>query len=185
MIPTVIKILSILTVIGELVVTIVFILSILKILGKNVFNVQSRAKWGILLAFSAALISTLGSLFFSEVAHYKPCELCWFQRIFMYPQVFILAIAWWKHEYKIYRHAVPLSIIGGSIALYHSIEQYIGISKTQFCSLQNSASCLTRYVFDFGFVTIPIMALTGFLLILTGTLLWKKLNDQSVANSAS
>src|SRR3989344_6570372 len=77
-------------------------------------------KHGLLLAFIAALISVGGSLFYSQIAGFTPCELCWFQRIFMYPLVFLLGLALLKKNSHIIDYALSLSIVGGIISLYHN-----------------------------------------------------------------
>lgn len=79
--------------------------------------------WGI------SLIATLGSLYFSEILKFIPCDLCWFQRIFMYPQVVLLGLAAIRKEYGIARYSLALSIIGGAISLYHYALQKFRFSK--------------------------------------------------------
>ncbi|GJM71062.1 hypothetical protein HMSSN036_32780 [Paenibacillus macerans] len=79
--------------------------------------------YGIYLAWLVALVATAGSLYLSEVLHYEPCRLCWFQRIFMYPQVILLGIAAYRNDRSIIPYVLPLSIIGGTISLYHYGEQ--------------------------------------------------------------
>ncbi len=116
------------------------------------------------IAFAAALISTLGSLYFSEVLKYVPCELCWYQRIFMYPQVIIIAIAAAKKDYSNSLYTFVLSVIGGLIAFYHYLVQ-----KVTFIG-ENSISCgivpcNSAYINWLGFITIPFLALIGFTII--------------------
>lgn len=115
-------------------------------------------------SFLVALIATLGSLFYSEIAGYEPCKLCWFQRIFMYPQVVLLGIALWKKDPGVTRYLLALSIIGGAIAGYHYLLQ-IGVAPELPCSAVGySVSCSQRFVLQFGYITIPLMAFTAFLL---------------------
>src|SRR5207342_697395 len=71
------------------------------------------------LAFVVALIATLGSLYLSEVAHFVPCRLCWYQRIAMYPLPIILAVGWWKRDSGVRRYALPLAVVGACISVYH------------------------------------------------------------------
>jgi len=120
---------------------------------------------GIVFAFITALTATLGSLFYSEVAGYVPCELCWYQRIFMYPQVILLGLAWLRKEINIIKYSLSLASVGLVFALYHS---YIatGAATTTFCSVTGGVSCLQRYVYVYNYITIPIMALTAFVLII-------------------
>src|SRR3990167_11058634 len=76
------------------------------------------------LALLQATLATTGSLIFSEVLKYPPCVLCWYQRIFMYPLVVILAVGIWKKDKNLPYFVLPLSIIGGIIAIYHNLLYY-------------------------------------------------------------
>jgi disulfide bond formation protein DsbB len=122
---------------------------------------------GILLAFLVSLAATLSSLFYSQIAGFAPCDLCWFQRIFMYPEVILLGIALVKKDSKIIDYAVSLSVVGFLVSLYHNYIYYYNGGLNVFCQLGGTqVSCIKRYVFEFGYITIPLMALTGFALIL-------------------
>src|SRR5581483_5756306 len=122
---------------------------------------------GMLLAFLVALISTSSSLFYSQIAGFTPCELCWFQRIFMYPEVILLGLALVKKDFHITDYALSLTIIGTLISLYHNYVYYYNQGLNAYCQLGGvQVSCVKRYMLEFGYITIPMMALTGFLLIL-------------------
>ncbi len=126
------------------------------------------SKYGLLLAFLIALVATSGSLFYSQIAGFMPCDLCWFQRIFMYPLVVLLGLALIKKDSHIIDYALSLSVIGGLISLYHNYMYYYNNGLNVFCQLGGAqVSCVKRYVFEFGYVTIPLMALTAFVLIIT------------------
>lgn len=129
---------------------------ILVVLGKN----------GILLSLSIAVASTVFSLFYSEIVGFEPCKLCWLQRIFIYPQVVLLGMAWFKKDFKIVDYALPLVIIGAIVAVYHNYIYYGGTSIFPCDALGLGVSCTRRYVFELGYITIPLMSLTGFLLML-------------------
>ena len=120
---------------------------------------------GLWLAFAVALTATAGSLFFSEVAHLVPCTLCWYQRIAMYPLALILGIAAWRGDCGIRRYVAPLAAIGAAVATYHVILQRVPGLPSAGCSL--TAPCSAIDLERFGFVTIPVMALIGFIAILT------------------
>lgn len=125
------------------------------------------SKRAILFAFIVSLTATLGSLFYSEIAGYTPCKLCWFQRIFMYPQPILFAVAMWKKDKGIVKYALALSIIGGLIALYHYLLQ-VGVVPNGACgAVGYSVSCSQRFVMEFGYITIPMMSLTAFVYIIT------------------
>jgi len=116
------------------------------------------------LAFMVALVATLGSLYLSEVAHFVPCRLCWYQRIAMYPLPVLLGIAWWRHDESVRWYAVPLASIGGCISIYHIlVEHFPSLESSRVCEAANP--CTIRWVERFGFLTIPAMALCAFALI--------------------
>ncbi|MBI4087415.1 MAG: disulfide bond formation protein B [Candidatus Liptonbacteria bacterium] len=118
----------------------------------------------LVLSFIAALVGTASSLFYSEIAGFAPCVLCWWQRIFLYPQVFILGAALWRKEMNVLVYTLPLSIIGGLIAMYHSYLQFGGLPLVP-CPA-TGPSCAQVYFVEYGYVTIPMMALTAFALLI-------------------
>jgi disulfide bond formation protein DsbB len=112
------------------------------------------------LAWLIALVTTLGSLYYSKVIEYVPCELCWYQRIVIYPFAVILGIAAWRRDAAIRVYAVPVLAIGIVIATYHTwIQAYPPENGTSFCTAD--VPCTTRYVWEFGFVSLPFMALSA------------------------
>lgn len=116
------------------------------------------------LAWVVALVATLGSLYLSEIAQYPPCTLCWLQRIAMYPLVVILGIAALREDRAVRWYALPLAGIGAAIALYHTLlQRFPGLQGATSCSAD--APCNVMWVREFGFVSIPVMALGAFLLI--------------------
>ena len=115
------------------------------------------------LAFVVALVSTLGSLYLSEVARFVPCTLCWYQRIAMYPLALLLGIAALRGDVAVRRYVVPLAVIGALIAAYHVALQRLPGLPSGTCSLD--VPCSAVYVERFGFVAIPVMALIGFVAI--------------------
>jgi len=119
-------------------------------------------KNSILLAFIVALTSTLSSLYYSELAHFAPCDLCWFQRIFMYPLVILLGMALIKKKAEIIDYSLGLVMVGALISLYHNYIYYTA-QTTSFCSI--AAPCTQRYITSFGYISIPLMALTAFLMV--------------------
>lgn len=124
------------------------------------------------LAALVALVATTGSLYLSEVAGFVPCALCWYQRIAMYPLVVILGVAAWRNDPGVARYAGPLAGIGALISIYHIGVQRLPGLPSGACSLDTPCSVI--YVERFGFVTIPVMALAGFLAILTLVLVYAR-----------
>lgn len=127
---------------------------------------------GILLygAWFVSLIATLGSLYFSEIRGFIPCELCWYQRISMYPLVLILGIATFRNDGKVPQYVLPLSLLGGSISVLHYLEQKIpGFGGIKPCV--NGVPCSSEYINWLGFITIPFLALIAFALITVAMLI--------------
>lgn len=117
----------------------------------------------LLLAAAVAVVATAGSLYYSQVAHFTPCELCWFQRICMYPLALLLAIAALRRDRAVVVYALPLAAIGAAISMYHyQLQRYP--DQGGFCSL--GAACTVKEVEQWRFVTIPFMAGSAFLLVL-------------------
>lgn len=118
----------------------------------------------MLVMWTVSLIATLGSLYFSEVRGYEPCKLCWVQRIFMYPIAIMMTVAYIQKNPRIVITTLIFSIIGGVVSAYH-----YAIQKVSF--LQDSAiscgpvSCTGVYINWFGFITIPFLALTAFIIL--------------------
>ena len=116
------------------------------------------------LAWIVATVTTLGSLYYSLIAHFEPCELCWYQRICMYPLSVVLLIAACRRDFDIWHYAIPPVLVGTAIAVYHS--QLQAFPKQQsFCAIANP--CTTRYVWELGFVSLPLMDLAALLFIAT------------------
>jgi disulfide bond formation protein DsbB len=122
------------------------------------------AGWGSrYLALLAACLATGGSLFFSEVLGWIPCTLCWYQRIAMYPLVGIIAVGLLRHDRGLPLLVLPFSLGGGSISLYH----YLLIKTDWFPPppCRAGVPCTVDYIDIFGFINIPFLALTAFLII--------------------
>ncbi len=112
-----------------------------------------------------ATSSTIGSLIYSEYFDLIPCRLCWYQRTAMYPLAIILMIAAVRRDTTgARRYGIPLAVIGTAIAAYHYLIQQFPSLESGACSLE--APCSAPYVWKYGFISIPYMALAGFALIL-------------------
>lgn len=124
----------------------------------------------LLAALIIAAIATLGSLYFSEIAGFAPCVLCWYQRSMMYPLVIVLFVGSWRRDPHLPAIALPLAIIGLLIAVYHSL-LYYGVlpAATQSCS--RGISCTTEYIEWFDFISIPLLSAAAFLGIIVALLL--------------
>ena len=127
---------------------------------------NGKTKTLLLLTFAwiVAIAATAGSLYYSQIRHFMPCELCWYQRIFMYPLVLLLGIAVWRLDTGIKPYALAMTLVGGSISLLHYLEQKIPAFHPTACDA-TPIPCNIHYVEYFGFLTIPLMALIAFALI--------------------
>jgi len=111
-----------------------------------------------------SIIATLSSLSFSIFNHWIPCSLCWYQRIFMYPIVFIVGIAFYKNKINDIIYVLPLSTIGMCISIYHILIQKVPALK-ETATQCGPVPCTGDYLNLFGFITIPMLAFVAFLLI--------------------
>lgn len=161
---------------------IALILSLLILLSggsiKNLLKIKlyrTIAQNARILSFIVALTSMLGSLYFSDIAGFAPCTLCWYQRIAMYPMVFLLGIAIARNDRKnIVDYCLALSAIGAIIAGYHYWLQRGGSQVLPCSAVGYSVSCTQTFTMSYGYITIPVMALTAFLLIFISMILYKK-----------
>lgn len=128
------------------------------------------AHWNaVFLCWSIACVSTLGSLFFSEVMHRVPCVLCWYQRIFMFPLLFIFTVGLFPFDVRCVRYALPISLAGWAVALYHWL-LYVGIVPESMQPCTQGISCADAQMELVGFFSIPLLSLAAFSLIVALTL---------------
>jgi len=126
---------------------------------------MKREQTFLYVAWLQALVATLGSLVFSEVMHYVPCTLCWYQRIAMYPLVLILGAGLKRKDRGVMAYAAPLAVIGWVIALYHNLIYYRLLPQAIIACL-SGVSCVFEYYGVIGFISIPNLSLTAFSVIL-------------------
>lgn len=137
-------------------------------------------QYGPYLAFAAALAATLGSLYYSEIAGFIPCTLCWYQRILMYPLTLIILVGILKHDEGLPDYVLPFSIIGVGFSSYHYLIQAGVVGHSAGCTV--GLPCDLRWVNYFGFVTIPLLALTAFVIITVAMAFtrWASLSAETV-----
>jgi disulfide bond formation protein DsbB len=129
----------------------------------------------IFLAFLVSLIATLGSLFFSQIMNFIPCSLCWYQRIFMYPLVFLFLINILFPDDKIFKYTFSLVFVGWSISIYHNLLMYKIIPEDLSPCVQG-VPCSTIYINWLGFITIPLLSFFAYTIILILLIILKKGN---------
>lgn len=117
----------------------------------------------IWLAWLVAAVATVGSLVYSEVIHFVPCRLCWYQRIAMYPMSLVLLVGAIRREAVVKYYALPLSLGGALISVWHYLTQTFPQLEGSSCDPINP--CSAKYVDTFGFISIPFMAGAGFIVI--------------------
>lgn len=118
------------------------------------------------LALLVAATCLLGSLYFSEIADFVPCRLCWFQRIAMYPLTAILLVGAIRRDAAVRWYVLPLAVIGAGIAGYHTLIEWRPELDTGACGL-TGPSCTAVWFREFGFMSLAVMSLVGFVTILT------------------
>lgn len=123
------------------------------------------AQKSTLFAFVVSLTAMLGSLYFSEIRGFTPCKFCWLQRIFMYPLPFILGVALFKKTKDVFYYVLPLSLIGVILGSYHYYIQLNPNPLAPCTTVGFSVSCSDRFFTHYGYITIPFMALSAFVVI--------------------
>ena len=125
----------------------------LKAVSKNAYIVS------FLITFGGLVLS----LVYSDIIGYAPCTLCWYQRVLLYPQVLLIGLALWKEDRTITDYIIALSGLGIILAGYQKYLELGGASILP-CGV-DAVSCSKIYVLEFGYITIPVMALTSFIFI--------------------
>jgi disulfide bond formation protein DsbB len=139
----------------------------------------------LLFAFIVALAAVCGSLFYSNIVGYTPCELCWFQRIFIYPQVVLLGVALWKHDRGIWIYSIWLGAIAACISAFHVYAQHFNQGALPCPIVGQTSTCGKLFVDVYGFITIPSMALTASLMIILFMVMYRIRQKKSAMGSIS
>ncbi len=133
-----------------------------KIIKHHTINTEEQINWNILFAcWLVASLSTLGSLFFSEIMNFPPCVLCWYQRICLFPLVIILFVGLFPFKKDVIKFSFPLVFIGFLISVYHNL-LYLGIVPKSIQPCDKALSCTDVQLELLGFITIPSLALLSF-----------------------
>lgn len=123
--------------------------------------------YALYFAWLIACVSTIGSLFFSEVLHLEPCHLCWYQRICIFPLALILGLAVYRDDKSVVPYALPLVVIGFLFAIYQVFLQETGLTPFEICGA--GPSCSDKVDIGLGFISMPM--LSALALFLMGILL--------------
>ncbi|RFU60252.1 disulfide oxidoreductase [Bacillus sp. V59.32b] len=128
-------------------------------------------------AWIVSVVATLGSLYFSQIRGFIPCELCWYQRILMYPLALILGIGTFQNDSSVKKFVLPMAIIGWCISFYHYLVQKVpAFSEIKPCV--SGVPCSAQYINWYGFITIPFLALSAFSIIIVVMILLKSTNQE-------
>ena len=146
--------------------TVVYIVGVISSAQLRAYVKDHAAVFGLVISAGA----TLGSLALSELFDQVPCELCWYQRIFMYPLPILIGIALVRNARDIRLGVIGLAAVGSAISVYHLIVQWV--PGTGSCDLDNP--CSSRILDFLGFVSTPAMALTAFIATAISVQLWRK-----------
>lgn len=174
MTDNVIVALAVLGVVGQVLLGALLVLVALHLLGRpGPLAAVRSALWGyeLWLAFLVTGIATGGSLFLSEVANFIPCELCWFQRYAMYPLAGLTLLAALSNRHRAARWLLPVPVVGAAISVYHLLVENRVVEQTEACLVSAPGGCATKWIDEFGYMTIPTLALTAFALAFSFLLL--------------
>lgn len=127
----------------------------------------------VFICFLVASVATLGSLFFSEIMHFIPCSMCWYQRIFMYPLVLIFLINLLYPDDKLFKYAFGLVLVGLGLSVYHNLLMF-GIIPETIVPCVSGVPCSTKYINWLGFINIPLLSLCAYLILFVLLILGKK-----------
>jgi disulfide bond formation protein DsbB len=151
---------------AEVMFTVLILGGLIAVVGVWVFgNDELKAEFATMALPLAAIVAvgaTAGSLYFSEVRNFTPCELCWYQRIAMYPLALLLPVAVWRRDRGVVPYAIGAAVVGAGISGYH---YQLQLFPGQGSACSGAIPCSFRWVDVFGFVSIPLLALGSFVLI--------------------
>jgi disulfide bond formation protein DsbB len=135
----------------------------------------TKTNWTLLfLCWLLVSVSTTISVFFSSVLEYEPCVLCWYQRICLFPLIFIFAAGLFPvFDKSVIKYALPLTIAGGLTAFYHTL-LYAGIIPESIQPCSQGVSCTEKYIELFGFVSIPMLSFFAFSTLVALLLILKR-----------
>jgi Disulfide bond formation protein DsbB len=170
MTQNVVILLSVLGVVGQVLVGLGIVVGVLALFGvRGPLDTIRHLLWGYELwgAFVVAAVATGGSLFYSQIGGAIPCEFCWFQRVLMYPLSILTLLIAVRGDNRAARYLLPLPVVGAGTSIYHMLIEHGVIKEPGACTI-TGGGCSTNWIIreDFGYLTIPTLALTAFLLLI-------------------
>ncbi len=165
--------------IGSLIGQISIIPLLFLLFGKK--NINIKEKYLLLLISFIIFLSIIGSLLFSDYFMKEPCNLCWLQRVLLFPQILLIFLSFIKKKTSLlYDELTLFSFLGFFLALYQSIGQQKATLSSFSCGIDSSPSCNTIHMLSFGYITFPVASATVFALIFFLSLLAKKTRKNSL-----
>jgi disulfide bond formation protein DsbB len=163
--------LSVLGVVGQVLIGLALVVGFLALVGvRGPLDAIRNLLWGYELwgAFVVASVATGGSLFYSQIEGFIPCEFCWFQRVLMYPLSILTLLIAARGDNRAARYLLPLPIVGAGTSIYHMLIERDVIHEPKACSINVPGGCGINWIssHSFGYLTIPTLALTAFLLLI-------------------
>jgi disulfide bond formation protein DsbB len=161
--------LSVLGVVGQVMIVLALVVGLLALGGvRGPLEGVRSLLWGYELwgAFIVAAIATGGSLFFSQIAHFPPCEFCWFQRVLMYPLSILTLLLAGRGDSRGARYLIPLPVVGAGTSIYQLLIENHVVGESSACLRSAPGGCGVKWINEFGYITIPTLALTAFLLLI-------------------
>jgi disulfide bond formation protein DsbB len=163
--------LSVLGVVGQVLIGLTLVVGFLALVGvRGPLDAIRNLLWGYELwgAFVVASVATGGSLFYSQIEGFIPCEFCWFQRVLMYPLSILTLLIAARGDNRAARYLLPLPIVGAGTSIYHMLIERDVIHEPKACSINVPGGCGINWIssHSFGYLTIPTLALTAFLLLI-------------------
>ena len=167
--PVAIHYLNVFLGLGAIVLQVLSVLALLFLFfgpKKNAF-LDYINKHFLVLSFLISLFASVFPLVYSEIIHFLPCVLCWWQRVFMFPTLFLFGTALWDRDRRVVRYAASLLSVGFLISAYQNFFYYFGETSNAPCDA-SGVSCYQHLVSEFGgYISIPMLALTAFFSLLT------------------
>lgn len=127
----------------------------------------SNISWNLLLlAWLLSVVATLGAIFIGEIMGKVPCNMCWYQRIFMFPLPVILGIAVYREDFSIWRYTLPLAFLGAGFSAFHSLLFFKILPEEVKPCMAEGPSCSGADMMLWGYLPLPLLSLVAFVLIM-------------------
>ena len=126
----------------------------------------SNSDWQLLfIAWAISVLATLGAVFIGEIMGQVPCNLCWYQRIFMFPLSIILTVAAYRSDLAVWRYALPLSLLGVLFSAFHSLIYFKILPEQVKPCMATGPSCSGEGMMLWGTFPLPVLSLAAFVII--------------------